>query len=152
MSTPRIHVNNSIQAVNDESWVIGGKLLLSRQPAPSPTQPSWSDGKGGFFVLSDAPSPFPSVQPHSEDSAELPLVYAAGDQSAVWCAGDAFIKVRDLRHQKFTREHVMLEFMEGKKPLHFDIPEVLYHGEWIDRYYLIISRVPGITLAAALLA
>ncbi len=149
MSTPKIHVNDSIQAVNDTSWVIGGKLLLSRQPIPSPTQPSWSDSKSGFFVLSDAPLPLPLVQPHPEGSAELPLVYAAGDQSAVWCAGDAFIKVRDLRHQKFTKEHVTLEFMKGKRPLGFDIPEVLYHGEWIDRYYLIISRVPGITLAAA---
>jgi len=149
MSTPKIHVNESIQAVNDKSWVIGGKLLLSHQPAPSATQVSWSDGKGGFFVLSDPPSPFPQLQPHPEDSTVLPLVYAAGDQSAVWSAGEAFIKIHDLRYQKATKEHVTLEFLKGKKPLGFHIPEVLYQGEWVDRYYLIISRVPGMTLTAA---
>ncbi len=129
--------------------MIGGRLLLSQQPSPSPTHVSWSDGNGGFFVLSDPPTPFPQLQAHPENSAVLPLVYAAGDQSAVWCAGEAFIKVRDRRYRKFTKEHVTLEFLKSKKPLGFDVPEVLYHGEWIDRYYLIISRVPGMTVTAA---
>jgi hypothetical protein len=150
MSTPKIHVNESIRAVNDKSWVIGGQLLLSHQPSPSlPAQVSWSDGRGGFFVLSDAPSPFPQLQPHPPDSAGRPLVYAAGDQSAVWSAGEAFIKIHDLRHLESTREHVTLEFLKAKQPLGFGVPEVLYQGEWIDRYYLIVSRVPGTTLTAA---
>ncbi len=47
------------------------------------------------------------------------------------------------------KEHVTLEFMKVKGHLDFDVPEVLHHGEWIDRYHLITSRVPGITLTAA---
>ena len=91
------HVNDSIQAAieADDSWLIGEKLLLSRRASasPHPDQPSWSDGKGAFFVLSDAPSPLPEHQSHPADSTELPRVYAAGHQSAVWRAGEAFIKV-----------------------------------------------------------
>lgn len=150
MSSPT-HVNDSIQAINGTSWLIGGKLLLSRQASPSPntSQPSWGDGSGGCFVLSDAPSPLPQCQPHPADSTELPRVYAAGDQSAVWRAGEAFIKTQDLLNPKRTREHVTLEFLHGKKPLDFRIPNVLYHGEWDGRYYIIVSRVPGRTLAEA---
>ncbi|KAK4159076.1 hypothetical protein QBC43DRAFT_327988, partial [Cladorrhinum sp. PSN259] len=59
------HINDSIQAINSTSWLIGEKLLLSR----------------AFFVLSDTPSPLPQHQPHPADStdSELPRVYAARD-------------------------------------------------------------------------
>jgi aminoglycoside phosphotransferase len=80
---------------------------------------------------------------------ELPRVYAAGDVSAVWRAGEAFIKIRDIKFPQVTREHVTLEFLEAKKPLNFAIRTVLYHGEWDGRYYLILSRVPGRTLTEA---
>lgn len=149
MTTPKIHVNDSIQAINDNSWVIGGKLLLSRQSAPPRDQPSWIDSNGGFFVLSEAPSPLPPCRPHSEDSTTLPLVYSAGDQSAVWRVGEAFLKVRDRRYPNVTHEHVTLEYLHKKKPLSFEIPDVIYHGEWIGRYYLVLSRVPGQTLTTA---
>ncbi|KAK4159715.1 kinase-like domain-containing protein [Cladorrhinum sp. PSN259] len=149
--SPPVHVNDSIQAIDSTSWLIGEKLLLSRQVSPSsnPNQPSWSDGRGTFFVLSDAPSPLPQHQPHPADSTELPLVYAAGDLSAVWRAGEAFIKARDLSSPQSTREHATLEFLQGKKPLDFMIPNVLYHGEWDGRYYIIVSRIPGQTLTEA---
>ncbi|KAH6640174.1 kinase-like domain-containing protein [Chaetomium tenue] len=149
-----IHVNDSIQVINATTWLIGQNILLSRQatPHPNPGQASWSDGSGAYFVLSDVPpppGPSPQSQPHPPDSPNLPRVYAAGDQSAVWCAGEAFIKIQNLTDPEATREHVTLEFLEGKKPLDFKIPTVLYHGEWDGRYYLIASRVPGKTLSEA---
>ncbi|KAK3291156.1 kinase-like domain-containing protein [Chaetomium fimeti] len=145
------HVNDSIQVVNDTSWLIGQRLLLSRHAAPPPNrnQPSWSDGSGAFFILSDAPSPSPQCQPHPAHSPELPRIYAAGDQSAVWRAGEAFIKIQNLTDPKSTREHVTLDFLQRKKPLEFKIPTVLHHGEWEGRYYLFLSRVPGQTLTEA---
>ncbi|KAK4220620.1 kinase-like domain-containing protein [Podospora fimiseda] len=150
MSSP-IHVNDSIQAIDGTSWLIGEKILLSRQPSPptNPNQPSWSDGRGAFFVLSNAPSPLPQFEAHSADSTELPRVYAAGDQSAVWRAGEAFIKAQNLTHPKRTREHTTLEFLQSKELFDFKIPHVLYHGEWDGRYYMIVSRVPGQTLTEA---
>ncbi len=147
--TPQTHVNDSIESIATTTWLIGRNLLLSRQPSSSPTQPSWSDSNGQFFVLSPAPSPLPPTQPHQEDSTDLPRVYAAGDQSAVWRAGEAFIKIRGLEYPSVTREHVTLEFLRRRQPLGFEIPRVLYHGEWDGKYYQVLSRVPGMTLTEA---
>lgn len=143
------HVNDSIREIDGDSWLIAGKLLLSRQSSSSSDQLSWSDGKGGVFVLSDAPDSLPDSKPILRDSADLPLVHAAGDQSAVWRAGEAFIKVRDIRWPNATREHVTLEFLKMKRPLDFHFPEVLYNGEFDGRYYLILTRVPGRTVSEA---
>jgi serine/threonine protein kinase len=152
MSSPKTHVNDSIQAVDDNTWLLGERLLLSRQPkSPQfPHHASWDDGSGGFFVLSDAPTPLPDHYLHPEQSAILPRVYAAGDQSAVWSAGGAFIKARDRRLPHVTPEHATLQFLHSQKePLDCRLPTVLYHGEWDGRYYLIVSRVPGVTLTEA---
>lgn len=67
--------------------------------------------------------------------------------SAVWRAGEAFIKVHDIREPEATFEHVTLEFIHSKKPLDFEVPDILYHGQWDNRDYLILSRLPGQTLA-----
>lgn len=147
MSINKTHPNDSIREVDSDTWVIAGKLLLSRQLSSSPGKPSWSDGKGRFFVLSNAPDPLPESKPLAEDSAELPRVHTAGDQSTVWRAGEAFIKAHNILWPNATREHVTLGFLKAKDPpLDFDFPEVLYHGEFDGRYYLILTRVPGRTL------
>lgn len=47
-----------------------------------------------------------------------------------------------------TREHVTLQALQDQG-VSFGIPSVLFHGEWDGRYYLIVSQVPGNTLAGA---
>jgi hypothetical protein len=65
------------------------------------------------------------------------MVYAAGDQSAVWRAGEAFIKAHDVRVPTATREHVTLNFVHSKQPqVDFAIPNVLHHVEIGERYFL----------------
>lgn len=113
----------------------------------SSSQPPWSDGKGGLFVLSIAPISLPDSRSLPEDSAELPRIHAAGDQSAVWRAGEAFIEAHDIRWPNATREHVTFEFLKTKVPPDFGFPEVFYHGEYDGRYYLVITRVSGRTIA-----
>lgn len=168
MPAPPNRVIGSIREINSCSWLIGGKLVLSRQPFLSPNCPSWPDGEGAFFTVSDAPDPVPESQPLPEDTPDfkpqglrfaplshpLGLVYSAGSDAAVWRAGDAFIKVHYIGSDRanMTREHTTLEFLHAKKakqPLGFDIPNVLYHAEWDNRYYIILRRVPGQTLAEA---
>ncbi|KAK0739003.1 hypothetical protein B0T21DRAFT_284472 [Apiosordaria backusii] len=152
MAIPKTHINDSIRKINANSWLIGEKLQLYRGRTASHTQPSWSDGEGGYFILSDAPQPLPESRAHPENSPELPRVYDAGDQAAVWRAGDAFIKVHDVKTPQKTREHSTLQFLHSKteeKPLGFEIPTVLYHGEWDSREYHVLTRVRGQTLAAA---
>ena len=42
----------SIQEIDDDSWIIGDRILSRRR---SPTYgPKWSDGAGSFYVISDA--------------------------------------------------------------------------------------------------
>ncbi|KAK4196856.1 hypothetical protein QBC40DRAFT_312589 [Triangularia verruculosa] len=146
------HINSSIKRISATSWLIGQKLLLSRSTSRPQTQPSWSDGEEGFFVLSDAPQPLPQTEVHPEDSPELPQVYAAGDQAAVWRAGDAYIKVHDIKTPNATREHTTLRFLYAKAkdhPLGFEIPDILYYGGWDNREYHVLTRVSGQTLATA---
>lgn len=77
------------------------------------------------------------------------MVYDAGDASAVWSFGDAFLKVKLAQDRMAaTREHVTLRWLAGCK-LSFAIPDVLYHTEAADRTYLFVSRVPGRRLAEA---
>lgn len=146
----KTHVNDSIEKVDEKSWLIAKTLLLSRQSTSAPGHPSWSDGEDGFLVLTDAPtSPLPQMTPHPPDSPIIPRVYAVGDQAAVWRAGEAFIKAHDIAVPAAAREHITLRFVHGKQPLDFNIPQVLYHTELDDRYFLILTRVPGETLDAA---
>ncbi|KAK0629221.1 hypothetical protein B0T17DRAFT_524968 [Bombardia bombarda] len=143
----RCHVRDSIREIDANSWLIVGTVLLSRQASPSTSQPSWSDGKGEFFVISDAPSPLPPSKPISPDSVEIPLIYDAGDQAAVWHVGKAFIKAHDMHLPLATREHVTLEFLHTKKAsIDFAIPDVLHHFEVDARYFLIVAELPGQTL------
>ena len=144
MSNARTHVNDSILEIDTTSWLIGERLLLSQQES----QPSfsglasWSDGCGGFFVLlrPEASSPYANTRPLEKDYPHLTRVYETGE---------AFIKIHEVGWPRVTREHVTLEFVKSKKPLPFTIPEVLFHDEFDQRYYLILSKVPGDTLARA---
>ncbi|KAK4463651.1 hypothetical protein QBC42DRAFT_285282 [Cladorrhinum samala] len=145
-----IRVNDSIEQI-ERSWLIGRKVILTRQsvPAPDHLNPSWSDGEGGFFVVKDAPTPLHPTTPHPAESLIIPRVHAAGDCAAVWRAGEAFIKAHNFKVAGTTREHVPLQYVHGKKPVGFEVPRVLYHAEIDDRYFLITSRVPGVTLMEA---
>jgi hypothetical protein len=139
-------VNESIQEINDNSWVIGDRILLSRRRSP-PSGSAWSDGKGSFYVISEAPYPLPPSRPLSA-TTHIEKVYDAGGVSAVWSIGDAFCKVKILDPDA-TREHVTLDYLHNKRPLSFATPYVHYHAEYDGRYYLVLSGLTGQTLAKA---
>ncbi|KAK7398313.1 hypothetical protein QQX98_012314 [Neonectria punicea] len=141
-------INESIREIDGDYWLIADRLLLSRQRLPSSNQPSWSDGNGLFYVLSDATGPRSESRPLSETS-ELQKVYDAGGVSAVWRVGEAFIKVKEVTMPNATREHVTLDYLHSKGPLGFGIPNVHYHAEFNGRYYIVLSRLPGQTLSEA---
>ncbi|KAK2051048.1 hypothetical protein LY76DRAFT_529292 [Colletotrichum caudatum] len=141
-------VNSSIREIDSQTWLIGDRLLLSRSSAASP-RCLWSDGCGSFYRISEVTEAPPVLQSLSTPSLELiRLVYDAGDSSAVWAIGNAFLKIKISNQPRTTREHVTLAGVKAMKPS-FSIPDVLYHGEWDGRQYLILSKVPGMTLADA---
>ncbi|KAH7302883.1 kinase-like domain-containing protein [Stachybotrys elegans] len=134
-------VRESIQEIDDNSWLIGNKVLLSRAPL---SQCTWEDGNGGGYLISDATIPLPETRPLS-DASDIKLVYDAGGVSAVFIVGEAFCKVRVLDVPRVTREHVTLEWLH-RRTWSFAIPKVLHYTEHDGRYYIILSRVPGQTL------
>ncbi len=140
-------LNESIREINDNSWVIGDRILLTRQSSPS-SGSTWSDGKGSFYVISEAPYPLPSSRPLPATS-QIQIVHEAGGESAVWSIGNAFCKVKTILDPVATREHVTLEYLHNNGPLSFAIPDVHYHAEHNGRYYIILSRLAGQTLAKA---
>lgn len=146
MRTKACPVNESIQEINDNSWVIGNKLLLSRRLSPL-SDCAWSDGYGAFYDISEPVHPLPPSRPLSART-EIRKVYDAGGVSAVWCIGDAFCKVKVL-NPNATREHVTLGYLHNKPSLSFATPTVHYHTEYDGRYYIVLSRLAGQTLTQA---
>lgn len=139
-------VNESIREINDNSWVIGDRILLSRQRSP-PSSSAWRDDKGSFYVISEALYPLTPSQPLSA-TTHIEKVYDAGEASAVWRIDNAFCKVKILDPYA-TRERVTLGYLHEKCPLSFATPDVHYHAEYDGRYYIILSRLTDQTLIQA---
>ncbi|TKA32515.1 hypothetical protein B0A50_01623 [Salinomyces thailandicus] len=147
--------SETLRQVDADSWIIGGRLLLSHRPTPLPGDASWSDGNGHFFSISEASDhdlDLSSVQPLPQPNIPFPLVNEVvgfAHPRAAWEIGNAFLKVITPVSPQITREHVTLDTihkMKHEMQLDFALPTVIYHGEWDDRYYLILTKVPGQTL------
>jgi serine/threonine protein kinase len=134
-------VRESIREIDDDTWLIGERLLLSRASAADGT---WGDENGGGYLLSDAPLPLPKTRPLS-DNRDIKLIHDAGDVSAVFRIGEAYCKVRVLDVPDATREHITLAWVH-QQTWSFSVPEVLHHAEFDGRYYIILSRIPGFTI------
>lgn len=146
-------VNQSLQQTDENSWLFGGCILLTRQASPSPGCPSWGDGNRLYYVVSTPPSPLPPSGPLPAES-QIKKLYDAGGVSAVWRMGDAICKARKHPDQNMTWEHVTLEHLHNKCPLgklSFAVSTVSHHarGQDEDRYFIIQSRMPGTTLSEA---
>lgn len=145
----------AVQEIDENSWLICGEVLLSRQSTPlEKDQPSWSDGDGGYFCISKAATPLPETKLLPEDSV-LENVYDAGGVSYVLRAGEAFIKLHRLVLPEATPEHVTLQHVGERLSTldgaDFTIPKVHYQADLKDDlgpvYCLILGRMPGMTLS-----
>ncbi|KAJ8132008.1 hypothetical protein O1611_g1621 [Lasiodiplodia mahajangana] len=140
-----LSVRDSFRQIDDSSWLVAGSLLLCRKPAPGLNSTSWSDGNGSFFVLSDASTVPLETQPLS-NTGDIQKVYDAGDASAVWRVGEAFIKLKKTISPDATKEHTTLEYLHDRQPLGFRIPNIYYYKALGNRYLIVLSRVAGRTL------
>ena len=140
-------VRDSVKQIEENSWLIGDKAILHRSLSPV-LHYSWTSDDGSFYTLSDAFFPQLQVKPLSSNSI-IRQVHDAGDASAVWSFGNAFLKIKLFQDRKqATKEHTTLDWLADRK-ISFDVPKVLYYAEGDDRSYLIVSRIPGETLGAA---
>ncbi len=144
-------INRSIRQIDENSWLIEESLLLCRKQGlssevPSSDLTSWSDGNGGSFFLARAHAPLPETRPLSDEN-DIQKVYDAGGVSAVWRAGEAFVKLKQTITPNATREHTTLQFLRSKQPLDFNIPDLYYHTDIGNRYLVVLGRVAGYTLS-----
>ncbi|KFA81187.1 hypothetical protein S40288_10209, partial [Stachybotrys chartarum IBT 40288] len=140
-------VRDSVKQIEENSWLIGDKAILHRSLSPVPNY-SWKSDDGSFYTLSNTSFPQPQVKPLPSDSI-IRQVHDAGDASAVWSLGNAFLKVKLFQDRnQATKENTTLDWLANRK-ISFDVPKVLYYAEGHDRSYLIVSRIPGETLGAA---
>lgn len=145
-------MDSPISEVDDNRWLIGGQLLLSRQSSidatPSlsgKTLAAWSDSKGSFFILSECIGNMPPTRVLSSTStSDIVKIHSVGDLSTVWRVGEAFVKVKAIL-PKATREHITLQHLFDKIT-GFNIPRVHHHWESDGKYYIILQRLPGETL------
>ncbi|PKY03149.1 hypothetical protein P168DRAFT_291291 [Aspergillus campestris IBT 28561] len=162
-TSPQPHLNNSIQQVTTNTWLISHTHFLPHSSSPPPPPPPspppsktptdaaahWSDSNGGHFTLTTAPKPYPDSKPLTESSSPISRVHAVNNQSAVWRAGEAFIKAHHTDHPHTTREHITLQFLQDQHVHGFVFPDVYAHFECDSRYFLIVSRVEGQLLEEA---
>jgi aminoglycoside phosphotransferase len=141
-------VNESILEINDNMWIIGDRILLSKQPVAPSSGCFWSDGGSAFYSISEVPSCSPLRTRPLSSTSPLRLVHSAGDCNAAWRIGEAYLKVQVINIPSRTREHTTLNYLHASG-LTFPIPHALYHTEYDNRYYLFTSRVPGVTLEKA---
>ncbi|KAK8050294.1 hypothetical protein PG994_012024 [Apiospora phragmitis] len=86
----------------------------------------------------------------SSSTSPIQKVYSAGDRTATWQFGEAFLKVKDMDEQEThcTREHITLACLHARGGWTFDLPEVLYHALWSNRFVLLTTAVRGRTLGS----
>lgn len=141
-------VRDSILVVDEQTWLIGGQLLLSCERAScSAPEKIPGDGAALCFSFREVDTPPPSS---ATETQPFPLVYDVGDAHAVWKIGKSYLRVMKLISPYIARQHDILNAMHRiVSSLDVRLPKVLYHGEWDGRYYLITSEVPGQTLEEA---
>lgn len=137
-------VRDSIRPISAQSWIVGDRLLLSREAGKSPGNIP-IDGTDFSYAFREVNTALQPQQP--EVQVPFPLVYDAGDVHAVWQIGDSFLKIVVPSSPHTTREHTALDTIRDMRlDLGVAIPEVLFHGEWGGRYYLIVTKMHGETL------
>ncbi|KAH7017194.1 hypothetical protein EDB80DRAFT_564489 [Ilyonectria destructans] len=138
-----MEIKNVLQEISETSWILGGKILLSRTSTPTPGKPSWSSGHGDFYTISEAPSPMPPVRSPSYTDESLKLLCYAHEWKATWRVSEAYLLVQKPVSPLSAREHTTLEYIQSKGDLGFVTPRVHYHDEFDGRYYLILNDMPG---------
>jgi len=71
-----------------------------------------------------------------------PLVYYAGDAHGAWKIDKAFLEAKIVTMPHETREYTTLAALENMC-FSFNVPNVLFYGDWSSRCYLLVSERPG---------
>ncbi|KAJ6126091.1 hypothetical protein N7471_010584 [Penicillium samsonianum] len=141
-------IRNSVVETSHSTWRLGHTIECARLPKPDDRSAiaSWKDGDN-FYILRLAKSEqLPDATP--ANSCEVRLIHEGGTLSAVWAIGNnAICKVHHWSPNT-TSECDTIKFIQKMVPK-VPVPEVI--NSWVDgdRSFLVLKRVPGITLRDA---
>lgn len=129
-------VRESVRQIDGDSWLVGDQFVVRRLSQAS-ADGLWKDSDGFSYIVSDAVDPLlPTTGPLPADS-HVRLVHDAGDASAVWSFGEAFLKIKitppSLKHA--TKEHTVLQWL-AQQTISVAVPKVLHYVDAEDRSYL----------------
>ncbi|KAH7161074.1 hypothetical protein EDB81DRAFT_879409 [Dactylonectria macrodidyma] len=120
-----------------ETWLFAGKILITFQEGDEAPAGSISwEGCGGFYVLSEAPSPLPPCGP-IHDPCHPHNIREASGMDCCWQLGRAMIKCTKICDEFATREHVTLDWVRERMPSL--VPKIYFQYEQDVYYYLIVS-------------
>lgn len=157
-----------LTTVDDNSWLIGDRAVLTRSGQPWPDHEpglisTWNASDGAHYAILEASVPPPASRPWAPGDAPALAHIAVGDPGGsisasagddahlaevttkcVYHIGDAFIKMHHTVHCDSADEHVAIDELRRRLPDRtFALPAVLYHARYDDRYFLVTSQVPG---------
>ncbi|TPX11950.1 uncharacterized protein E0L32_007448 [Thyridium curvatum] len=155
-----------LTTVNDNSWLVGDRALLSRRDQPWSTHTpglisTWTGSDRAHYAILEAPVPPPPSRPWKPEDDPILVHIAAGGGTAtepgadespaettkcVYSIGDVFIKIHHTVYCDSTDEDVTITELHKLLPNRtFALPVVRYHARYDDRYFLVTSRVFGQT-------
>ena len=156
-----------LNTIDNNSWLIGDRAVLTRRhgaswPADTPGLIStWTaTDDGACYAISNAPVPPPPSRPWrpEEDPPKLVHLAAGGPPvsglpdahvadvmaKCVYYVGGVFIKMHHALHCDSTDEHITINTLRKQLPDRtFELPNVLYHAKYDNRYFLVTSGVAG---------
>lgn len=137
-------IRNSVTQVSHSTWRLGCTIECNRIAEPDDTcTAAWKDGEDWYILRHAISEQPPDATP--ANSQEVRLIHEGGTLSAVWAIGNnAICKVHSWTSDT-TSESKTIKFVQENAP-QVSIPEVIY--SWVDgnRSFLVLKRVPGITL------
>jgi serine/threonine protein kinase len=138
--------------ISPSTWCLGCTVQCDRVAEPDDTcTAAWRDGEDWYTLRPVSEQPAPSEKSPvatPADSHEVSLIHTGGTLSAVWAIGNnAICKVHHWSPDT-TSESETIKFVQKMAP-QVPIPKVI--TSWVDgeRSFLVLKRVPGITLRDA---
>lgn len=136
-----------MQVLDEQTWLIGGKLVLSRIAHQTSGERGDIPRDTGNHCYSLRELDNPLLDGSLSSSTSCPLVYDVGDAHAIWKIGKAYLKIVKTTLPHVARDHSIFNAMHQLHlVLDVDLPKVLYHSEWDARYYITTSEVSRQTL------
>lgn len=135
-----------LQEIDDNSWLLAGKVVISRESARASDRPCWETSQGDFFTISECSTPAPQAHGFKFTGNKLfgQFPYPAQDSGlGIWAMGNAWIKLERAPSAWILNEYHALKLVQSKGDLGFIAPPIHYFAEFDGWVCLIIGHLDG---------